>query len=143
MNTSSITSSVSTTARATAFNDAATAAGRVLLAVLFFMSGLAKLGASAGTIAYIGATGLPFPGLLYTLAVAAEIGGGALLLIGFKARAAALALAAFTVVAAVIFHSQLSDQNEMIHFMKNLAIAGGLLVVAASGAGRFSLDARK
>ena len=123
--------------------DAAWTAGRVLLAVLFFMSGLAKLGASAGTVGYIASKGLPLPGLLYALAVAAEIGGGALLLIGFKARAAALALAVFSVAAAVIFHSQLSDQNQMIHFMKNMAIAGGLLVVAATGAGRFSVDARR
>jgi len=137
------TSSISMTPPTSAYRDAASTAGRVLLAVLFFMSGLAKLGASAGTIGYIASKGLPLPGLLYALAVAAEIGGGILLLIGFKARAAALALAAFTVVAAIIFHSQFSDQNQMIHFMKNLAIAGGLLVVAASGAGRFSLDARK
>lgn len=137
------TSSISMTPPTTAYRDAASTAGRVLLAVLFFMSGLAKLGASAGTIGYIASKGLPLPGLLYALAVAAEIGGGALLLIGFKARAAALALAAFTVVAAIIFHSQISDQNQMIHFMKNLAIAGGLLVVAAAGAGRFSLDARR
>jgi putative oxidoreductase len=144
MNASSTASSVSTrTPPATAYGDAATTAGRVLLALLFFMSGLAKLGASAGTIGYIASKGLPLPGLLYALAVAAEIGGGALLLIGFKARAAALALVVFSVAAAVIFHSQFSDQNQMIHFMKNLAIAGGLLVVATSGAGRFSLDARK
>ena len=126
-----------------AYRDAASTAGRVLLALLFFTAGLGKLGALAGTVGYIASKGLPLPGLLYALAVATEIVGGALLLIGFKTRAAALALAAFTVVAAIIFHSQFSDQNEMIHFMKNLAITGGLLLVAASGAGRFSLDARR
>ena len=126
-----------------AYRDAASTAGRVLLALLFFAAGLGKLGALAGTVGYIASKGLPMPGLLYALAVAAEIVGGALLLIGFKTRTAALGLAAFTVVAAIIFHSQFSDQNEMIHFMKNLAITGGLLLVAASGAGRFSLDARR
>jgi putative oxidoreductase len=121
----------------------ATAGGRLLLAALFLASGLAKLGAAAGTMAHISSVGLPLPGLLYALAVAAEIGGGVLLLVGFKARGAALALALFSVAAAVLFHSQFSDQNQMIHFMKNLAIAGGLLALFASGAGRFSLDARK
>jgi putative oxidoreductase len=124
-------------------HDSATAAGRLLLAGLFLASGLAKLGAAAGTIAYISSVGLPFPTLLYALAVAAEVGGGVLLLVGFKARAAAVALAVFSVAAAVLFHSQFSDQNQMIHFMKNLAIAGGLLALFASGAGRFSVDARR
>jgi putative oxidoreductase len=137
------TSSISMTPPINAYRDAASTAGRVLLALLFFTAGLGKLGALAGTVGYIASKGLPLPGLLYALAVATEIVGGALLLIGFKTRAAALALAAFTVVAAIIFHSQFSDQNEMIHFMKNLAITGGLLLVAASGAGRFSLDARR
>jgi putative oxidoreductase len=117
--------------------------GRILLAALFLMSGLAKLGAAAATTAYIASTGLPFPSLLYALTLVVEIGAGVLLLIGFQARAAAAVLALFTVAAAILFHSNFADQNQMIHFLKNIAIAGGLLQVAAVGAGRFSLDARR
>jgi putative oxidoreductase len=123
--------------------DAAAAAGRSLLALLFLSSGLAKLGASSATVAYIASKGLPFPALAYALAVALEIGGGLLLLMGTKARTVSIVLALFTVAAALIFHSQFSDQNEAVHFMKNLAIAGGLLQIASSGAGRFSLDGRR
>jgi putative oxidoreductase len=117
--------------------------GRFLLAALFLMSGLAKLGATAATTASIASTGLPFPSLLYALTLVVEIGAGVLLLIGFQARAAAAVLALFTVAAAILFHSNFADQNQMIHFLKNIAIAGGLLQVAAMGAGRFSLDARR
>ena len=119
------------------------AAGRILLAALFLISGLGKIGAFDATTAYIASAGLPFPVLTYAATLAVEIGGGLLLLVGFHARPAAAALALFTVVAAVFFHNNFSDQNQAIHFFKNLAIAGGLLQVVAAGAGRFSLDARR
>jgi putative oxidoreductase len=117
--------------------------GRFLLAALFLTSGLSKLGAAAATTTYIASAGLPFPDVVYTLTHVVEIGAGLLLLTGFKARAAAALLALFTVAAALLFHANFVDQNQAVHFLKNLAIAGGLLQVAAVGAGRFSLDARR
>lgn len=119
------------------------ASGRLLLSALFLMSGLSKLGAAAATTGYIASAGLPFPTVVYALTLVVEIGGGLLLLIGFQARAAAAVLALFTIAAAIFFHSNFADQNQAIHFLKNFAIAGGLLQVAAMGAGRFSLDARR
>ena len=117
--------------------------GRILLAVLFLLSGLSKLGNPAGTQGYIASAGLPFPVLAFVVSAVVEIGGGALLLIGYRTRLAAAALAIFTVAAAVFFHHAFGDQNQMIHFMKNLAITGGLLQVIAFGAGAFSLDNRR
>lgn len=124
--------------------DASVAAvGRVLLAALFLLSGTSKLGAAAATTGYIAAAGLPLPSFVYAMTLVIEIGGGLLLLIGFQARAAAAVLALFTIAAAVFFHSKFGDQNQAIHFLKNVAIAGGLLQIAAAGAGRLSLDARR
>lgn len=116
--------------------------GRVLLASIFLISGFGKIAAPAMTIGYIGSLGLPFPELGFALAVIIEIGGGLLLVFGRHTRTAALALAAFSIATGVIFHNAIGDQNQMIHLLKNLALAGGLLQVAAFGAGAFSLDAR-
>jgi putative oxidoreductase len=118
-------------------------AGRLLMAILFLLSGLSKLAAPAATMGYIASAGLPFPSLGYVAALGIELGGSVLLVAGFHARIAAAILAAFTIAAALAFHSNFADQNEMIHFMKNVALAGGLLQVVAFGAGRFSLDARR
>jgi putative oxidoreductase len=124
--------------------DASIAAlGRVLLAFLFLMSGVSKLGAPAATMAYIASAGLPSAGVVYALALVVEIGAGLLLLIGFQARLAAGVLALFTIAAAFLFHNNFTDQNQIIHFLKNFAIAGGLLQIAAAGAGRLSLDGRR
>jgi len=117
--------------------------GRVLLAAIFLMSGLGKIADPAGTIGYIGAAGLPLPQLAYAGAVLAEVGGAIALILGYRTRMAAAALALFSVLAALAFHSNFADQNQMIHFLKNFAIAGGLLQVVAFGGGRFSLDARR
>jgi putative oxidoreductase len=116
--------------------------GRFLLAILFILSGLSKLGSPAGTQAYIASAGLPLPVLAYVVAVVVELGGGLMLLVGYRTRAAALALALFTLVAAAFFHNQLGDRNQFIHFMKNLAICGGLLQLYVFGAGGLSIDAR-
>jgi putative oxidoreductase len=116
--------------------------GRLLMATIFLMSGLSKLAAPAATIAYIGSTGAPMPALGYALAVLVEIGGGALILLGYKARAAALIIALYCVATALMFHHALGDQNQMIHFFKNIAMAGGFLQLVAFGAGTFSLDSR-
>ena len=117
--------------------------GRALIGAIFILSGVGKLAAYGATTAGIIAVGLPFPPLAYATAVAVEVGVGLLLLIGFQARAAALILAIWCVVTAVFFHSHFADKNMLIHFMKNLMIAGGLLQIAYYGAGAFSVDGEK
>jgi len=117
--------------------------GRFLLAILFILSGVSKLGAAAATQAYIAKVGLPLPVLAYVAAVVVELGAGLMLLVGYRTRAAALALVLFTLAAAVFFHNQFGDRNQFIHFMKNLAICGGLLQVYVFGAGGFSIDGRR
>ncbi|MBO9621275.1 MAG: DoxX family protein [Sphingomonas sp.] len=116
--------------------------GRLGIATIFLLSGFAKLTAPAGTIGYIASAGLPLPEVGLAIAILVELVGGALLVIGYRTRLVALALAVFTVAAAVFFHSALGDQNQFIHFFKNLAIAGGLLQVVAYGPGRISIDKR-
>src|SRR5437763_10841572 len=116
--------------------------GRVLLAAIFVMSGLGKVAAPAATLAYMKAAGLPFAPLGLAGAALIELGGGVALILGYRTRAAAAILAVFALVTAAIFHSALSDQNQLIHFCKNVAMAGGLLQVAAFGGGRLSLEAR-
>ena len=113
---------------------------RLLLAALFILAGVNKIGAMEGTVGYIASVGLPFPELVYFGTVTLEIVGGLLLAAGYKARQVALAMGVFTVLTAVIFHNDFSQQIEMTMFLKNLAIAGGMFAIAAFGAGRFSLD---
>jgi putative oxidoreductase len=117
-------------------------AGRLLIGLPFAMSGLGKLTAFGPTTAMIAAAGLPVPPLAYVVAVALELGGGLLLITGYQARIVALALAVFSVVAGVAFHSDFADQNQMIHFLKNVMMAGGLLQITAFGAGAISFDSR-
>lgn len=115
-------------------------AGRVLLATLFLFSGFGKLAAPAATQAYIAAVGLPFPLVGYLGAVFVEVVLAAFLLIGFQTRLTAWVMAAFTLVTALVFHNNFADQNQLIHFLKNISITGGLLQVAAFGAGALSVD---
>lgn len=116
--------------------------GRILIGVPFLISGLGKLAAAGATQGYIAAMGLPAPFLAYLGATAIELIGSVLLIVGFRTRAVAVVLAGFALLTAVFFHANFADQNQMIHFMKNLMIMGGLLQIAGFGAGRFSLDAR-
>ena len=116
--------------------------GRALISIPFFLSGIGKIAAPAVTQGYIAAAGLPLPWVGYAIAVAVEVGGGLLLLLGMRTRLTAVALAIFTVATALAFHTDFADQNQMIHFLKNLMITGGLLQVAAFGTGKFSVDAR-
>ena len=116
--------------------------GRLLLAAIFLISGFGKLTAAAGTIGYIAQAGLPAPAVAYAVALIVELGGGLLLVVGYQARLVAAALAVFALATALAFHSNFADQNQMIHFLKNIAIAGGLLQVVAFGAGSFSVDAK-
>ena len=114
--------------------------GRILLAHIFLLAGLNKITGYSGTQAYMEAMGVP--GVLLPLVIVLEIGGALALIAGWQTRLAAYALALFSIVAALLFHSNLGDQIQMILFMKNWALAGGLLVLAANGAGAFSLDNR-
>jgi putative oxidoreductase len=119
------------------------AVGRLLIALLFLLSGVGKIAAPAATQGYIAAVGLPLPLLGYLIAIVVELGGGVLLLLGYRTRLVSLIMAAFTLAAALAFHHDFADQNQMIHFLKNIAIIGGLLQVAAFGAGSLSIDARR
>lgn len=117
--------------------------GRILLATIFIVSSLGKIAAPEATQGYIASVGLPAPLLGYLAAIAIELGGGLLLLAGYRTRAVALGLAVFSIASALIFHHALGDQNQLFHFLKNLAMAGGLIQVVAFGAGAFSIDNRK
>ena len=122
-------------------------AGRILIALIFVLSGFGKITGFEGTVGYIVSKGLPLPQLAAVGAVIVELGGGIMLVLGWKARWAAAAMFVFTALAALIFHNFWAvpadqAQNQMIHFMKNLCMAGGFLQLAVYGAGRFSLDRR-
>src|SRR3982075_584035 len=118
------------------------AVGRLLIAALFLISGLGKIAAPAMTQGVIASAGLPFPLLALLIAIIIEVGGGILLILGYQSRIVASVMAIFTVAAALGFHRNFADQNAMAHFLKNISITGGLLQIAAFGAGSLSLDSR-
>src|SRR5258705_10011551 len=118
------------------------AVGRLLIAALFLISGLAKIATPALTQGYIASAGLPFPLLAYLVAIVIEVGGGILLILGYQSRIVASVMAVYTVAAAFGFHRDFADQNAMAHFLKNISITGGLLQIVALGAGTFSIDSR-
>lgn len=123
-------------------------AGRLLLALLFLPAGIGKLTGFAGTVGYISSAGLPMPQVAAVVALVVEIGGGVALIAGFGTRLAALVLALFTLVASFSFHNYWAvpaDQQFMqqLLFFKNIAVTGGLLTLAAWGAGAWSVDARR
>jgi len=118
------------------------AAGRLLIAALFLISGLGKIATPALTQGFIASAGLPFPLLAYLVAIVIEVGGGILLVLGYQSRIVASVMAVFTVAAALGFHHNFADQNAMAHFLKNISITGGLLQISAFGAGSFSIDSR-
>ena len=115
--------------------------GRILLALLFVPAGFNKIWGFAATVGYA-LKGVPMPELAIAIAIAVELGLGLLLLVGFQTRWAALAIAFFTVVITFIFHP-LFDPSQAQAFFKNIAVVGGLLTVAAWGAGAWSVDARR
>jgi putative oxidoreductase len=114
--------------------------GRLLIAVIFLFSGIGKILAPSMTQTYIASAGLPFPIAAYFIAIAIAVGGGILLVLGFKMRLVALAVAIFSVAAALSFHHNFADPDQLMHFLKN--ISAGLLQVTAFGAGAVSVDAR-
>ena len=119
------------------------AIGRIMIGGIFTMSGLTKIAGYTATTAMIARANLPLAPLGTAIAVAVEVGFGLMLLLGWQAREAAAALALWCLVTAVLFHHGVADQNMMIHFLKNLMIAGGLLQIVHFGAGAFSIDARR
>ena len=121
--------------------------GRILMGQMFLLAGITKIGAFAGTSGYIASKGLPTPDIVATLTIIVEVGAGLALILGWCTKWAALALAIFTLFASFIFHNYWTlpaaeQMMQKLMFMKNIAIVGGLLTVAAWGAGSWSLDGK-
>jgi putative oxidoreductase len=114
--------------------------GRFFLSIMFVMSGLSKISAYEGTQGYMEAMGVP--GALLPLVILTEVIGGLAIILGWKTQIAAIALAGFSIVSAILFHADFADQMQMILFMKNIAIAGGFLFLLAQGPGAYALDNR-
>jgi putative oxidoreductase len=114
---------------------------RILLSILFFVSGIGKITGYASTVAYMTAAGVP--GALLPLAILTELLVPLALVLGWHSRVAAVLLAGYSILAAWLFHMNFGDPVQAVMFLKNVSIAGGLLLVAANGAGRCSLDARE
>lgn len=114
---------------------------RVFLGHIFLLAGISKIGAYQATQGYMNAMGVP--GALLPAVILLEIVGGATIILGWQTKLSAYALAVFSIVAAAIFHSNFADQMQTIMFMKNIAIAGGFLLLASYGAGAYSLDNRR
>ncbi|WP_072390455.1 DoxX family protein [Hyphomicrobium sp. CS1BSMeth3] len=114
------------------------AIGRLLLAALFLLEGWSKLRGYDAAVAYMNRFGVS--GALLPAVIALELGGGLMIAVGWQTRLAAAALAAFCILTAVIFHGNVADRSQILHFEKDLAIAGGFLVLAVAGAGRWSVD---
>lgn len=114
--------------------------GRILLAQIYLIAGIGKIMGYAGTAAYMAKYGVP--AALLPLVIILEIGGGLALIIGWKTRWAAIALAIFSVIAAVIFHHDISNFMQRISLMSDIAMAGGLLTLAMCGPGALSIDKR-
>jgi putative oxidoreductase len=115
--------------------------GRVLLSALFLLSGVGKIAAYGATAGYMASVGAP--SALLPLVIVTEVAGAIAIVVGWKTRPVSVLLAGFTVLTALLFHSNLADQMQMTMFLKNLSIAGAFLLLAANGAGRYSVDARR
>ncbi len=115
--------------------------GRVLIALMFVISGLTKAFSYGGTAAFMESAGVP--GVLLPLVILTEFVGGLAVIVGYKTRTAAFLLAGFSALSALFFHADFGDQTQMTTFMKNFAIAGGFLFLVAFGAGAYSIDNRK
>jgi putative oxidoreductase len=123
------------------FQDLAAPAGRILISSIFVSSGFSKIGSFAGTQAYMDSVGVP--GALLPLVIALELLGGLAVILGWHTRVAAFLLAGFCLLSAVIFHGNVGEQMQYIQFMKNIALAGGFLMIVSHGAGPYSIDNRQ
>jgi putative oxidoreductase len=117
--------------------------GRILLAAMFVLAGFGKLTDIAGTAGWFGTIGLPAPTAVAVLVGLLELVGGLAIIVGYKTRIAALALAVFAIGATLIAHTNFADMTQFLIFQKNFAVVGGLLVLAFTGPGALSLDARR
>ena len=117
--------------------------GRILISILFILAGFGKLTAIGGTAGYFGSLGLPLPTVTAVVVGLVELLGGLAILVGFQTRVAALVIALFTVGATLVAHLDFADGMQVLMLQKNLAITGGLLVLAAAGAGALSIDAKR
>ena len=146
MNTLTATTAGRTSARASqelptsTVKNVSELAGRILLSGLFLLSGVGKVGAYAATAAYMSSVGVP--GVLLPVVIATEVLGAIAIILGWQTRVSALLLAGYSLLAALIFHTNFADQIEMIMFLKNVSIAGGFLLLVANGAGPLSFDRR-
>ena len=117
--------------------------GRVLLALLFIFAGFGKLSDIGGTAGWFGSIGLPLPTIAAILVGLLELVGGLAIIVGFQTRLFAIAIAVFTIAATLIAHTNFADQIQLLMFLKNISITGGLLVLAAFGPGALSIDAKR
>ena len=117
--------------------------GRILLSVIFLLSGFGKLTAISGTAGYFGSLGLPLPTVTAVIVGLIELLGGLAILVGFQTRIVGWVMAIFTVATALVAHTGWADQSQMINFLKNLGIAGGFIVLASAGAGAYSINAKR
>jgi len=113
-------------------------AGRILLVLIFVIMGYGKIGGYDGTFGYMESKGIP--GILLPLVIAAEVIGGVLRIVGYFSRGTALALAGFSILTAVLFHLDFADMSQKIQFLKNLSIAGGMLMLFAVGPGKYAVN---
>jgi putative oxidoreductase len=126
-----------------AFNDIALLIGRILIAALFLIAAYNKFKGLGGSTAYMTKLGVPQASIMAPVVAGFEALVGVLLLIGFQTRCVALAIAIFVVIAAFLAHTNFGDGNQLNHFLKNMAIAGGALALFVAGAGALSVDGRK
>jgi putative oxidoreductase len=126
-----------------AYNDIALLAARILIAVLFLVASYNKFKGLGGTTAYFTKLGVPAPSIAGPVVAFFELAAGILILVGFKTRFVALAIALFCIVSALLAHTNFGDGNQLNHFLKNLAIAGGCLALFVAGAGAMSVDAKQ
>lgn len=120
------------------FEDAGLLISRILLSVLFILAGYGKITGYAGTAAYMAS--MHVPSFFLPLVILLELGGGLAIVFGFLTRFTALFISGFTIIAAIIFHNNFSDNMQQLMFMKDMSIAGGFLILGLFGAGKYSLD---
>ena len=126
-----------------AYNDVALLLARILIAILFLVASYNKFKGLGGSTAYFTKLGVPAASVAAPIVAAFELSAGILLLVGFKTRLVALAIAAFVIIAALLAHTNFADGNQLNHFLKNFAIAGGCLALFVTGGGAYSVDAKR
>lgn len=122
------------------FNPIFSLGGRIMIALVFLISGLSKITAIEGMQGYMEAMGVP--GIMIYPTILLEVGGAVAIIVGYQTRIVALLLAGFSIISAALFHADFADQTQFVMFMKNIAMAGGFLFLARHGAGELSFDNR-